>query len=94
MSNGPKRRCVAIYRTKGFGTHRVAELVNENGGPVELRVLDDAFADEVHRIFERGFGSKPLGRGVTAADGNAFLDGALEDLSHGTYWRAAEERGD
>lgn len=94
MSNRKRRRCVAIYRTEGLKTDRVAEFVNEDGGPVELRVLTTDFANEVHQVFERGFGSRPLGRRVTALDGDAFLDGALEDLASGTYWRAVEESDD
>jgi len=91
VTNGKRRRCVAIYRTQGLETDRVAEFVNEDGGPVEMRVLTAKFADEVHQLFERGFGSRPLARRVTAVDGDAFLDGALEDLGRGTYWWAVEK---
>jgi hypothetical protein len=94
MNNGTRQRCVAIYYIRGRETHRVAELVNEEGGPVELRIRTEEFADEARRKFERGFGSEPLARRVTAVDGDAFLDAALENLGRGTYWRAVEEDAD
>lgn len=83
-------RTIVLFRTIHGEQKPVARFVSSAGGPVGREVLDARHQEAIDNFAFDGVSSTELGRRVTVADGDDFLDTLLRELT-GTYWRAIEE---